>query len=139
MGGEGLRFDQIEVGMSESVSKTITDADIVLFAGISGDFNPIHIDEEYAKGTLWGGRIAHGGIAVALISAVLGTKLPGPGSIYISQNLRFLAPIRVGDTVCATVSVSSKDSQKKRVVLATRCAVGDVVVAEGESTLKLPG
>ena len=97
-------IDQLQPGMSASVAKTVTEADIILFAGISTDTNPAHLDEEFAKTTMFGGRIAHGMLSAGFISAVLGNKLPGNGSIYISQTLKFKAPVRPGDTVTATAT-----------------------------------
>jgi 3-hydroxybutyryl-CoA dehydratase len=96
---QGYCIEDLTVGMTASFAKTITDADIVLYAGISGDTNPVHINQEYASGTMFQGRIAHGMLTAGLISAVLGTKLPGPGCIYMSQTLKFKAPVRSGDTV----------------------------------------
>lgn len=126
------------VGMSASTSKTITEADIVLFSGISTDTNPAHLDEEYAKKTQFGGRIAHGMLSAGLISAVLGNKLPGPGTIYLGQTLKFRAPVRAGDTVTATVTVKEVNLEKNRAILETVCKVGDTVVIEGEATTMPP-
>ena len=111
--------------MTAIFSKTVTEADIVLFAGISGDTNPVHLDEEFAKPTMFKGRIAHGMLTAGFISTVFGTKLPGPGCIYLSQNLKFKAPVRIGDTVRARVTVSAVDREKGRVTFATTCHVGD--------------
>ena len=109
------------VGDRASVRRTITEADIVNFAGITGDYNPIHVDEEYAKTTIFGGRIAHGIFSAALISNVLGNKLPGPGCIYLEQTLRFLAPVRIGDTIEAEVEVIEIIEAKRRLRLSTTC------------------
>jgi len=109
------------VGDRASVRRTITEADIVNFAGITGDYNPIHVDEEYAKTTIFGGRIAHGIFSAALISNVLGNKLPGPGCIYLEQTLRFLAPVRIGDTITAEVEVIEIMEAKRRLRLSTTC------------------
>ncbi|HSE73514.1 MAG TPA: MaoC family dehydratase, partial [Dongiaceae bacterium] len=114
-GGEELRgkyVDELSEGMSAIFTKTVTEADIVLYAGISGDTNPVHLDQEFAKGTMFKGRIAHGMLTAAFVSAVLGTKLPGPGSIYLSQSLKFKAPVRIGDTVRARVTVTTLDKEK---------------------------
>ena len=116
----------------------MTDADIVLYAGISGDNNPVHMNEEYAKGTTFGGRIAHGMLSAGFISAVLGTKLPGPGCIYVSQSLRFKAPVRVGDTVTAKVELTELNPEKKRATFKTTCTVMGTVVIDGEATLLIP-
>ncbi|MDR2838151.1 MAG: MaoC family dehydratase [Azonexus sp.] len=125
-------------GMSASIAKTVTEADIILFAGVSTDFNPAHIDEEYAKTTMFGGRIAHGMMSAGFISAVLGTRLPGPGTIYLSQTLKFKAPVRPGDTVTATVTVKEVNTAKNRVTLDTVCTVGGKVVVEGECVMMPP-
>jgi len=125
-------------GMSDSIAKTVTEADIILFAGVTTDMNPAHIDEEYAKKTMFGGRIAHGMMSAGFISAVLGTRLPGPGTIYLSQTLKFKAPVRPGDTVTATVTVKEVNVAKNRVTLDTVCTVGGKVVVEGECVMMPP-
>ncbi len=107
----GYDFEDLEEGMSESLSKTISEADIALFAGMSGDNNPVHLDEEYAQSTPFKGRVAHGMLAASVISAALASRLPGPGSVYLGQNLRFKAPIRPGDTVHARVTVKELMSE----------------------------
>ncbi len=134
----GYFLEDLSVGMAASFAKTVTDADIVLYAGISGDTNPVHIDDEYAAGTPFKGRIAHGMLTAAFISAVLGAILPGPGAIYLSQTLRFKAPVRPGDTVRATVRVTAIDPPRRRVTLDTVCAVGGKVVVEGEALVMVP-
>ena len=131
-------IDQLQPGMSASIAKTVTQADIILFAGISTDVNPAHLDEEYAKGTMFGGRIAHGMLSAGFISAVLANKLPGPGTIYLSQTLKFKAPVRPGDTVTATVTVREVNVAKNRVTLDTVCTVAGKVVIEGESLMMPP-
>jgi 3-hydroxybutyryl-CoA dehydratase len=131
----GYDVEDLTVGMSAEIAKTITDADLVLFAGVSTDVNAIHMDEEYGKTTMFGGRIAHGMLTATLISAVLGNRLPGPGAIYVSQNLRFKAPVRPGDTVHAKVTVKEVIAEKSRAVFDTVCTVGDKVVIEGEAML----
>ena len=131
-------FDAIQTGGQANVEKTVTEDDVRVFARISGDTNPVHLDEEYAKGTIFRGRVAHGMLTAALISTVLGTKLPGPGTIYLHQTLKFLAPVRLGDTVLAEVEVLGKDSEKRRLRLATRCRVQDKVVLEGEALVQVP-
>jgi 3-hydroxybutyryl-CoA dehydratase len=124
------------VGEEAALSKTISDADIRAFAQISGDENPIHLDDEYARGTSFAGRIAHGILVSGLISAVLGTKLPGPGAIYLSQQLRFLAPVRPGDTVTARVKLTEWDSARGRVTLLTEVVnQEDARVIAGEARL----
>lgn len=134
----GQTIDDLAIGMSAEVGRTITEADLVLFAGLSGDTNPVHLDEQFAQGTMFKGRIAHGMLAAALISAVLGTRLPGPGAIYISQSLKFLAPVRPGDTVRTTVTVTATDPARRRVTLSTGCRVGATEVVSGEAVLLLP-
>ncbi|TMW79904.1 MaoC family dehydratase [Thauera sp. UPWRP] len=132
------RFEDLQVGMSASVSRTISEADILMFAGVSGDTNPVHLDQEFAASTMFGGRIAHGMLSAGLISAVFGTRLPGPGSIYLSQNLKFKAPVKIGDTVVARVSVKELKAEKRRAVFSTVCTVGSTVVLDGEAELLIP-
>ncbi|MCP5419723.1 MAG: MaoC family dehydratase [Gammaproteobacteria bacterium] len=131
----GYYIQDISVGMSASYAKTVTDADIMLFAGISGDDNPVHINEEFAAETPFKGRIAHGMLSAAFVSTVLGTRLPGPGCIYVSQKLKFKAPVRSGDTVTATATVTDVNVEKRRVTLDTVCTVKGKTVLEGEATL----
>ena len=135
---EGHCIEDLSVGMTASFAKTVTEADIVLFAGISGDTNPVHLNQEYASGTMFQGRIAHGMLSVSFISAVLGTKLPGPGAIYMGQTLRFKAPVRAGDTVTARATVTELFPEKRRAVVRTVCTVGETVVIEGEAMLMVP-
>lgn len=134
-----MRFEDLLVGRSAEMSKTITEADVVLFAGVTGDFNPVHVDEEAARHTRFGGRIAHGMLTAGLVSAVLGTRLPGPGAIYVGQTLRFTAPVRIGDTVRARVEVTERIAERRRLVLSTTCRNqrGETVL-EGEATLWIP-
>jgi len=131
----GYNIEDLQPGMSASVAKTVTEADIILFAGVSTDINPAHLNEEYAKGTQFGGRIAHGMLSASFISAVLANKLPGPGTIYMGQTLKFKAPVRIGDTVTATVTVREVVVDKRRCVLDAVCTVNGKVVIEGESTM----
>jgi 3-hydroxybutyryl-CoA dehydratase len=120
-------------------TKTITDADIVLYAGITGDFNPVHVDAEAAAKSRFGGRIAHGMLSAGLISAVLGMKLPGPGAIYLGQTLRFTKPVRIGDTITARAEVVEVIAAKKRARLTTTCVNGaGETVIEGEATVMIP-
>lgn len=130
----GYYLEDLEVGMSDSFAKTITDADVCLFAGISGDTNPVHINDDYAQTTMFGKRIVHGMFSAALISTVAGTKLPGPGAIYVDQSVKFKAPVFIGDTAKATVTVLEIDSRRKRVKCSTEVHVGDKLVATGEAT-----
>ena len=134
----GYYIEDLEEGMTASFGKTITDADILMFAGVSGDTNPVHLNEEFAIGTPFQGRIAHGMLTASLISTVLGTKLPGPGCVYLGQTLRFLAPVRAGDTVRADVTLKSLDRERRRCVFETVCKVGGKNVLEGEATIMVP-
>lgn len=125
---------EFQEGDSASFSKTITDADIVLYAGISGDTNPLHLDATYAAGTRFGQRIAHGMLTAGLISTVIGTKLPGRGAIYVSQTLNFRAPVHLGDTITATATLTAYDLVKRRLTLATVCRnQDDAEVLTGEA------
>lgn len=130
----GYYLEDLSVGMSASYTRTVTETDVVMFAGVSGDDNPVHLNVEYAAQTRFKQRIAHGMLSAAFISAVLGTKLPGPGAIYIDQQLSFKAPVHIGDTVTATATVIEIDEQRRRVKLSTVCTVKGNVVAEGVAT-----
>jgi 3-hydroxybutyryl-CoA dehydratase len=123
----------LSVGMSARFAKTITEADIVLFAGASGDNNAVHINDEFAKTTSFGGRIAHGMLSASVISAAIAGRLPGPGTIYLGQSLRFKGPVRPGDTVHAEVTVKELHIDKGRATLTTVCTVGGKVVIDGEA------
>lgn len=131
-------IEEIEVGMARHLEKTITDQDIALFAEVSTDRNPVHLDDDYAQDTIFQGRIAHGMLTAGLISAVIGEQLPGHGTVYLGQTLKFRAPVKLGDTVKATVTVASLDAEKKRAVLTTVCTVGGKPVIEGEATVMVP-
>jgi len=131
----GYDIEDLEAGMSATFAKTITEADILLFAGTSGDNNAVHINEEFARTTPFKGRIAHGMLTASVISAAIAGRLPGPGTIYLGQNLRFKAPVRPGDTVHATVAVKELQADKSRVVLSTVCTVGGKVVIDGEAVV----
>jgi len=133
-----LYFEDLSVGMTEVYSKTVSASDVVGFAEITGDRNPIHLSEHFAARTPFKGRIAHGLYTASLISAVIGTRLPGPGAIYISQTLRFLAPVKIGDTVDAIVEVTELNAGRQRAVLRCECKVGDTTVLEGEAVVKVP-
>lgn len=134
----GLFIEDLTIGQSATYGKTVTDADIVLFAGVSGDTNPIHLDQTFAEKTPFKTRIAHGMLSASFISTVIGTKLPGPGAIYMSQTLRFKAPVKIGDTVTAVCTVTEIIAEKRRAVLSTICKVGDTVVIEGEALIMVP-
>jgi len=133
-----LNIDQLEVGMKRRLTKEITDRDIELFAEVSTDRNPVHLDDEYAAATMFKGRIAHGMLTAGLISAVIGEQLPGHGTIYLSQSLKFLAPVRPGDIVTAEVSVAKINLGKRRVELETVCFVDGNPVLKGEATVLAP-
>ena len=135
----GLTIDEMELGQSASFSKTITETDVYLFAGISGDLNPAHVNETFAKETMFKGRIVHGILCGSLISTVLGMYLPGPGSIYMKQEFKFLAPARFGDTLTATCTVKEKITEKNRVIFDCKVENQDgMVVIEGEAMIMPP-
>lgn len=134
----GYYFEDLEVGMSSTYAKTITETDIVLFAGMSGDNNPVHLNHEFASATMFEGRIAHGMLSAGFISTVLGTKLPGPGCIYLSQNLKFKAPVRANDTVTAKVTITNMIPEKRFVELETVCLVDGKPVITGDATVMVP-
>lgn len=129
----GYDVEDLKVGMRATFSKTITEADIVLFAGVSGDNNALHVNEEFAATTRFGGRIAHGFLTASVISAAVANHLPGPGTIYLSQLLNFRAPVHIGETVHASVSVKSVDPIRRHVMLETICTVRETVVIDGEA------
>jgi len=135
---EGYFIEDLKTGQSASFAKTVSEADIVLFAGVSGDTNPVHLDQVFAEKTPFKTRIAHGMLSAGFISTVFGTKLPGPGAIYMSQTLRFKAPVKIGDTVTATCTVTEIIPEKRRANFSTVCKVGDTVVIEGEATIMVP-
>ena len=130
---DGYDIEDLKIGMSASFAKTITEADIVLFAAASGDNNAVHINEEFAQTTQFKGRIAHGMLSASVISAAIAGRLPGAGTIYLGQNLRFKVPVRPGDTVHASVTVKEIFPEKGRVALATVCTVAGKVVIDGDA------
>ncbi|TWT05137.1 MaoC family dehydratase [Reyranella sp. CPCC 100927] len=134
----GYYLEDLKVGMSAVFGKTVSEADIVAFAGVSGDTNPIHLHDGFAKTTRFGQRIAHGMLGGSFISTVIGTKLPGPGSLYVSQTLNFRAPVKIGDTVTARVEIVDIDATRRRVRLKTECHCGDTVVIDGEAVAMAP-
>ena len=135
----GKSIEEFEVGQVDvSRARTITETDLRNFSGVSGDTNPMHLNEEFARATPFKCTIVHGMLSASLISAVIGTKLPGPGCIYMSQTLKFMAPVRIGDTVYAVATVKSLVPEKHRVVLDTKCYVKDTVVIDGEALIKVP-
>ncbi len=131
-------FEDMQLGQSAEYTRTITDADVVLFAGITGDTNPVHLNAAYAAGTRFQGRICHGMMTASFISTVLGTQLPGVGAIYVSQTARFKSPVRVGDTLTARAIVTGLDPAKCRVTLSTQCLVDGRVVVDGEAVVIAP-
>lgn len=135
----GLFLEDLSVGQSAMFGKTVTEADIMAFAGVSGDTNPIHLHEGFAKASRFGRRIAHGMLSGSFISTVIGTKLPGPGAIYVSQTMNFMAPVLIGDTITAVATISAIDATKRRVTLKTQCLNGeDKVVIDGEAVVLVP-
>ena len=134
-----MRLDELTPGTAAEMAKTVTEADVILFAGVTGDFNPAHVDDEYARRSRFGGRIAHGMLSAGLVSAVLAMKLPGPGTIYLSQSLRFTRPVMIGDTVTARVEILELTAPKRRVRLATVCRnQRDETVLDGEAVVMVP-
>ena len=133
-----LFFEDLAVDMSEAFSKTVSSSDVVGFAEVTGDRNPIHLSEHFAARTTFGTRIAHGLYTASLISALLGTRLPGPGAIYISQTLNFRAPVRIGDTVTVIVTVAELIPEKSRARLRCICKVDEDIVLDGEALVKVP-
>jgi len=131
-------IEDLKPGMSENFTKTVTERDIALFGEVSGDVNPVHFDENFAKGTIFKGRIAHGVLSASYISTVLGMKMPGPGTIFMSLTTRFKAPVRIGDTVTATCTVREVNAEKRRVVFDCVCKVGEVTVVDGEAMVMAP-
>jgi 3-hydroxybutyryl-CoA dehydratase len=134
----GLYLEDLKVGQSAMFGRTVSDADIVAFAGVSGDTNPIHLHDGFARTTRFGQRIAHGMLSGSYISTVIGTKLPGPGAVYISQTMNFMAPVIIGDTVTAVATVTAIDERRRRVTLKTQCLNGEKVVIDGEAVVLVP-
>jgi 3-hydroxybutyryl-CoA dehydratase len=135
---QGLYFDELSVGQTAQVSHVVGAADIEAFAAVSGDHNPVHMDEAFAKTTPFGGRIAHGMLSAAYISAVLGNDLPGPGAVYLSQSLRFRRPVKIGDPVIAKVTVKALDEAKGHATFETVCLVNGKTVVDGEALIMVP-
>ncbi len=135
---QGKFLEELSVGQSAQLVRTVGEADIVAFAQVTGDTNPVHLDPDYAAKTSFGGRIAHGMLSAGYISAVLGTALPGPGAIYLSQTLKFKRPVRIGDEVTAVVTISEINEAKAQVTLATVCKVGGKAVVDGEAVVMVP-
>jgi 3-hydroxybutyryl-CoA dehydratase len=133
-----VAYEQLAVGQSAQMTHVVTEADVVDFARISGDHNPVHMDAAYANVSMFKGRIAHGMLTAAYVSAVFAMRLPGPGAIYVSQTLNFRAPVRIGDTVVTEVVIKELLPAKRRALFACTCKVGDTVVLEGDAILMLP-
>ena len=134
----GYYMEDLEIGMSAVYGRTIAEGDVSLFAGLCGDDNPLHVHEEFASRSRFEGRVVHGAHTASLISAVLGTRMPGPGAIYLSQNTQFKAPVRIGDTVNVRATVTGIDRGRNQATIATVCSVGETVVIDGEATVWVP-
>ena len=134
----GLCLEDLSLGLSVQASRTVSDVDITAFAAVSGDHNPVHLDQAYAATTRFGGRIAHGMLSASFISALIAAELPGPGSVYLSQSLSFKRPVRIGDTVVTTVRVAAIDMERARVTLSTACSVSGKTVLDGEAVVLAP-
>jgi 3-hydroxybutyryl-CoA dehydratase len=135
---QGACLEDLELGQTAELRRTVTAQDIEAFAAVTGDNNPVHLDEAYAAATAFKGRIAHGMLSAGYISAVLGTRLPGPGAIYVSQSLSFRRPVRIGDEVTAEAKVTAIDGVRARVTFATQCVVAGKTVVEGEAVVVVP-
>ena len=135
---KGLFLEDLSVGQSAELTMTVSEKGIESFAEVTGDVNPVHLDEAYAATTPFKTRIAHGMLSAGYISAVIGTKLPGPGAIYVGQTLRFKRPVKIGDEVTARCTITEIDQEKARIVLETVCTVADKPVVEGEATIMVP-
>jgi len=133
-----ILIEDIKIGMEVSYTQTITDTDIKMFAGISGDRNPIHVDNNYAENSRYKKRIVHGMLTASFFSALFGTKIPGEGCLYVSQSLKFKRPVYIGDTVKASVIVTKVDLIKRRVFFRTICSVKNKIVTDGEAELYVP-
>lgn len=133
-----LAFEDLTIGLTAQAARTVTEADVVAFADVSGDHNPVHLDADYAATTPFGERIAHGMLSAAYISALIASELPGPGAIYLGQTLSFRRPVKLGDEVTTRLEVLSLDDAKARAVLKTTCSVGGKAVIEGEATIMVP-
>jgi 3-hydroxybutyryl-CoA dehydratase len=135
---QGRTFADLAVGMQVSIENTVSEQDVVDFARVSGDYNPLHMDEEYAKTTQFKGRIAHGALTASYISAILGNDLPGPGAVFMELNLKFVRPVRIGDTVTSTAEVSEMVERGCRVTLAVKGEVDGKIVMKGEAKVMVP-
>ena len=135
---QGYRYEELELGMQAAFEKTVTQAEVVQFGDISGDLNPAHFDEKFARGTRLGERVVHGMLTASLVSAVLGTRLPGPGCLFVSQTTHFKAPVRVGDTVSVQATIVRLDDQRQFAEFETRCSVDETTVLEGSALVWVP-
>ena len=134
----GFYFEDLSIGTTDEFSKIISEAEISVFAVVSGDNNPVHLNHEFANATMFKGCIAHGMLTASFISTVIGTRMPGPGCIYVSQNLKFKAPVRAGDLVKAVCTVTDLNEKKKFAEIQTQCFVGDKMVIDGSATIMVP-
>lgn len=134
----GLVLGDLAVGMTDAYERIVTAADVQMFAEVSGDHNPVHLDEEFARTTRFEGRIVHGMLSASFISTAIASRLPGPGTIYLTQNLSFRAPVRIGDRVEARVTIADIVREKGRVLLKTVCRVGETVVIDGDALVLVP-
>ncbi len=134
----GFYFEDLSVGTTDRFAKTISEADIQTFAEVSGDVNPVHLNPAFAEATMFKGCIAHGILTASFISTVIGTRMPGPGCIYVAQNLKFKAPVRAGDRVEAVCTITKRHEKKKFVEIQTQCFVGDKMVVDGHATIMVP-
>lgn len=134
----GYFYEDLRIGMTDVYGKTLTDADVLMFTGVSGDTNPLHQNREFAKRTQFGEPIVHGMLTASLISTLIGTRLPGPGCIYMDQSLKFTVPVRVGDTVLARVEIVELDEDRPYAILDTICTVEGTVVLKGQAKVKVP-
>ena len=134
----GKTFEELEIGMSHEEAHTVSEQDVQDFARISGDYNPLHMDEEYAKTTMFGERIAHGALSASYISAILGNDLPGPGAVFTDLNMRFKRPVKIGSTVIARAEVTDLQPRGNRVTLAISCSVDGKVVLGGDAKVMVP-
>ena len=133
----GYSFEELSVGMTASLTKTLSEVDVKMFAGVTGDFNPLHVNREYAETSIFKQPVVHGVLAAGMISAALGCHLPGPGAIYMDQSLSFVAPIHFGDTVTATVTVKELQEKHGHVIMSTVCTAGGKEVVTGEACMKV--
>ena len=135
---QGKTFAELALGMTHSVQHTVSEQDVTDFARVSGDHNPLHMDEEYAKTTRFGTRVAHGALTASYVSAILGNDLPGPGAIFTDMSMSFKRPVKIGDTVTATATVTEMHERGYRVVLAFKCEVDGKTVVRGEAKVTVP-